>query len=878
MLKKIGRNTIKYRNIVLLVFAIVFAISIVGTVFLVVNENKINSDMVSYLDDDSQTKRGLVFLKEQFDIRGNATVIVRVDENSAEDGQKFRGAIENVKKLKGVTSVTWYGAVESFYSLQNDFDEILKFLDENKQNLVDLFDKLADTSLGENIDDIKALLALTDYYGKDFIKTGDLESYLRHETKTEGVYDYVVLVLTDIDAGNNAYALLDGIKSEFSYTSYAATGTTETAKQLLDDTMKSLPWFIVWGIASVLIILFFTTKSYLEPLLLVFTLVVGIVISMGMNYIFPSISIISFAVSAVLQLAITMDYAIFYMHIYRRNRQTMSLEETCENTFPEVTGNVLASGLTTIGGFLALYAMKFKIGTDIANVLVKGVLMSMITVLFVQPVLTYMLDSKIKKTEHNLLQKIQTKANASREQKGKKAVTVSADTVTLPIAKFSVWARIVLVILAVCVAVPSFMASSKLPYSYLDLYEKDASTEESILANELGNQLILAVPLKVVKKNFSQKGFIEEIKNVDRERITGVLGAFTAVDIDDDLMGKVIDVGVKYRYKIKDIKSYLNGSALDKLLGEDFDEEEKALLTEAVEKLSSFTDNVDLGTLESYFREVDGNWYTLYTISFSGNTEDAQAQEAYKKILAVCDQYFGANEYYPVGMITSSYEMASITPRDFLVVTLVSVAIILVIVSVLLRNPLKSLLVVLIIELGISINLAITYLMGQSINFIVYIIISSVELGCTVDYAILFANTFEKNRENYATGKECAIATCKDTVTPVITSGLLISAVCLGMYVISNNVIIEQLTSTLARGAAISVVLVIFLQTAVWSFFKTERKQRNYEEKLAMLENENSQEKGSENSPATGKTKRKKLTAAEKLALLEKRENNTEKK
>ena len=263
MLKKIGRNTIKYRNIVSLVFAIVFAISIVGTVFLVVNENKINSDMVSYLDDDSQTKRGLVFLKEQFDIRGNATVIVRVDENSAEDGQKFRSAIENVKKLKGVTNVTWYGAVESFYSLQNDFDEILKFFDENKQNLVDLFDKLADTSLGENLDDIKALLALTDYYGKDFIKTGDLESYLRHETKTEGVYDYVVLVLTDIDAGNNAYALLDGIKSEFSYTSYAATGTTETAKQLLDDTMKSLPWFIVWGIASVLIILFFTTKSYL---------------------------------------------------------------------------------------------------------------------------------------------------------------------------------------------------------------------------------------------------------------------------------------------------------------------------------------------------------------------------------------------------------------------------------------------------------------------------------------------------------------------------------------------------------------------------------------------------------------------------------------
>ena len=874
MLEKISKGILKYKGIVILVFSILLAITIVGTVFLVISDDKINSDMVSYLDDDSTTKLGLTFLQNEFDIRGNATLVVRVDENNPDDVNAFRTAIENVSKLKNVTNVTWYGAIDSYEQLDVDLNEILSSLNANREYLDKVLQNVEDSGIYSGTEDLKTLLTLADYFGVDFIHTDSMESYLRHSTSTVGVYDYVVLVLTDIDAGDGAYNLLDQIKEEFSYTTFASTGTTETAKRLLDETVSDLPWFILVAVLSVFIILLLSSSSFIEPFILVLTLAVGVIMSMGINYVFPSISIISFAVSAVLQLAITMDYAIFYMHIYRKNRTTMSLDDATIKSIPEVTGSVAASGLTTIGGFAALYCMKFSIGTDIANVLIKGVVLSMLTVLILQPILTYLLDDKITKTKHSFIEKLNEKINKKRASANKKEINVNKDAFFRPVAKFSVWQRIVLIVIAVGLMVPSFIAQSKVEYSYLELYEKDTDTEEAILANEIGNQLIVAVPLNVTKNGATQQDFIRDVLKTNDKRITGMMGAFTAVDIKESLMQTLIEVMLQSNNaSLKSLKDYLDDPAyLEILLGENYQQEDADKLEELLDVFINFGDNVDFGTLKSYFKKVDETWYTLYTISFNGNTEDREAQDTYQKIMAVCEDYFGKNSYYPVGMITSSYEMGSITPSDFLTVTLVSIAIIYVIVTVLLRNPLKSLFAVLLIELGIWINFAITFLIGDAINFVVYIIISSVQLGCTVDYAILFANTFEQNRDKYPTGKECAVNTAIETLPSILTGALMIGSVCLGMYFISSNLIIKQLTGMLARGALISLIIVAIFQPAVWSFFKTERKTNNYQQKLEALENQTNAGDESENVAPSKKTKKKKLTAQEKLALLEQKD------
>lgn len=890
MLEKVGGFIIKHKGAFLLATVILFAITLVGTVFLVKNESKINSDMVSYLSDDSDTKRGLVFLQDEFDIRGNATLVVRVDENSPEDVASFRTAVKNVSSMKSVSSVTWYGSISSYEQIDNGLNDILSALNSNRAYLETLANTLKEEGVFDNADKLLVLLGLADYYGADFVDTSSMESYLRHETSSPGVYDYVLIILTDIDSGNDAYSLLDDIKAEFGYTEYASSGTTETAKRLLSDTMEDLPWFIVCGVLSVLIILLLTSSSFVEPFILLTTLGVGIVISMGMNYLFPSISIISFAISAVLQLAITMDYAIFFMHVFRRNRAEFSPDVAAVKAFPEVSESILASGFTTVGGFAALYCMEFLIGTDIANVLIKGVIMSMVTVLILQPILTILADKAITRTSHSFISSFTDRYNASRAAKGKQPINIDKGAISRPVARFAVWQRIVLIVLAAALIVPCFLAQSKVEYSYLELYEKKQDTEEEILASELGNQLILAVPLSVKKTDATHKDFIREVRAADSERITGMLGVFTAVDIDEEILAALLDVMSEGNVRdIKDLQEYLSDVSYRSFLEKyGIFEEHIPLLTDLCEAFIGFGENVDFTMLGSFFRKVNGEWYTLYTISFNGNTEDAQAQKAYVKIIGLCSEYFGSDKYYPVGMITSSYEMSSITPRDFTVVTLVSIAIIYVIVTLLLRNPLKSLFIIVIIELGIWLNLAFNYLFGESINFIVYVIISSVQLGCTVDYAILFANTFEKKRSSYTSGKECAIATATDVIKPILTSALMIGSVCLGMYLISGNIVIKQLTGMLARGALISFVLVVFVQTAVWSFFKTEKRNGRYEEKLLALENaekgvtasetavdgEKFDGNGSGKKAPKPKKQKVKLSAEEKLALLEEKDKD----
>lgn len=881
MAEKVGKFILKYKGVFLLAFAILFVVTIVGTVFLVTSDDKINSDMVSYLDDDSVTKRGLVFLQDQFDVRGNATLVVRVDENSPDDVNAFHTAVTNVTEMKSVSSVTWYGSVSSFEQIDDSLTNILSVLNENRTYLESVISNIKDQNLYDDADKLLTLLKLADYFNVDFVDTSAMQTYLRHSTDESGVYDYVLVILTDVDSGDAAYTLLDNIKAEFGYTEFGSTGTTETAQALLSDTMKDLPWFIVCGVLSVLIILIICSSSFVEPFILLTTLGVGIVISMGMNYLFPSISIISFAISAVLQLAITMDYAIFFTHVYRRNRVSLPAPDAAVKAFPEVSESVLASGFTTVGGFAALYCMKFRIGTDIANVLIKGVIMSMVTVLILQPVLTVLCDKLIERTTHSYLSKITAKINSCREKKHKSPVQIEKGVIARPVARFAAWQRIVLIVIAVGLLVPSFIAQSKVKYSYLELYEKKTETREEQLASELGNQLILAVPLKPIG-GLTQKAFIEEVKAVNPDRITGLMGAFTAVDISEDVLEALLTVAngngttkfkelAVYLEKYDQFSSFLRDYGIENA-------EQAAIVKGLFDEVTSLNDNVNLSALNSLFRKVDGKWYTLYTISFNGNTEDDEAQSAYNEVVSLCAEYFGKNNYYPVGIITSSNEMGSITPRDFMVVTLVSAAIIYVVVTLLLRNPLKSLIIIVIIELGIWINLAFNFLFGQSVNFIVYVIISSVELGCTVDYAILFANTFEKKRSSYESGKACAIDTATEVIPPILTSALMIGSVCMGMYFISDNLIIKQLTGMLARGALISFILVVFVQTAVWSLFPARRRDRKFEEKLLALENETSGSSLSgSDSPApavsAGKAKKKKLTAAEKLALLEAEEN-----
>ena len=334
-------------------------------------------------------------------------------------------------------------------------------------------------SLGNN-ESFKTLgldkyFALTGFFDAD-VEVGELKSYLKHEAG-DGYYDYVIIMMTDYAPSTNAsYELFDNIKAKFATRSYAASGMTETAQVLMSETLGDLPDFILYAVIAAVVILVLATSSYVDPLIVMATLGTSIMISMGINYLYPSVSVISFATSAVLQLAITMDYSIFFMHIYKKNRKELSAFDSAVKSVPEAASSILASGLTTIGGFVALYFMRFRVGADIAGVIIKGVVMSLLTILILQPIITLLMDKVISKTTHDILGKI----NAGIRKKKPDFIGITKENVVRPVVTFLTgnWQRIALTVIAVALLVPAFLGQNKLQYSYFKMYEEKNDTPE----------------------------------------------------------------------------------------------------------------------------------------------------------------------------------------------------------------------------------------------------------------------------------------------------------------------------------------------------------------------------------------------------------------
>ena len=832
-MKKIVDFLLKNKGVVLVVFGVLLALGILGTVFLTVDENKVNSDMISYLDEDFDTQKGLTFLQTNFGVRGDGIIIVR----GKEDDPELRSVVAEIKETPGLNRLLWVEDAVAMETIQQKIEDAeIPFSEEEIDKLRAALNEDALKSLG--LSDYADLFGLLDMK----IRTEGLRDYLKRPVEGTEDYDYALVLMIDYSPSTQkAYDLMDGIKAKLSGREYASSGMTETAQSLMEDSLKEIPYFLIYAVLAVVIILLLTTSSFIDPLIILTSLAVGILISMGVNYLYPSISVISFSTGAVLQLAITLDYSIFYMHAYKKRRRDADPLSATRSAVPEATGSILASGLTTMGGFAALFFMRFRIGADIAGVIIKGVATSILTILVLQPILTLVCDRLMQRTSHDFTKKL----NERIEKKKPGFSGLSKDKVVQPVARFSVWARIVLVVVAVAMFVPAYFGQSKLRYSYLEMYDKSIDTPEEIYAEDLGNQMIMAVPLDTVSG--THYDFIEDLKADPKGKISGIVSVFSQVDGLDPVAlkaalelsrtrdGSSVTADVKSAVamlKTESVKEMLieNGlpeSTYNYLVGLDLDEVDYDAL------LGDF----DLSSLATYFAKVGDKWYTLYTIGVSGSCEDDAALATYDYVSSVRTKYFG-KDGYSIGLITGSSDLAKATPIDFLRVTIAAVVIIFLIVTVLLRNPLKSLILVAIIELGIWLNLSIMYLAGQTINFITYVIISSIQLGVTVDYAILLANTFEKKRSEFATGRECAVAAAKEAVPTIFISALLISSVCTVVHFVSKNLAIKQLTAMLAIGAGISFLLVTIVQTAVMSFFKTEKKKINYGEKLKKIEEE----------------------------------------
>ena len=659
-------------RVLILIIALVL---LVPSVLGMVN-TRINYDMLDYLPEDMDTVVGQNELLADFG-KGAFSLIV-VEDMPAKDVAALRKRIEAVEH---VDSVVWYDTVADLSVPMEILPEKIynEFNNGDATMLAVFFD--SSTSADVTMDAIREIRAI---------------------------------------AGRQCFV----------------TGMSALVTDLKDLCEQEEPIYVALAVACACLAMMLLLDSWLAPLIFLASIGICIVINLGSNYFLGEISYITKALSAVLQLAVTMDYSIFLWNSYNEQRTHIEdKNEAMARAIHETFVSVLGSSITTIAGFIALCFMSFTMGRDLGIVMAKGVLLGVIGCVTVLPSLILLFDRPLQKTRH-------------------KALIRNANGFARKITK----AFPVFLAVFVALAIPAYMGYAKTNDEvYYDMgqclpQDIDYVIAHSKLADDFD---IASTHMLLVDANLPSR----DVRNMKREM----------EDVD----------GVKYVL------------SLESVVGSRVPEE---VLPDSVRSILK-SDRWELMLINSEYKVASD---------------------------AVNDQIDSLNailkKYDPSGMLIGeapcTKDMIETTGHDFQVVNLFSIIAIFVIILLVEKSLSLPVILIAVIELAIFINLGLPHYLGQSLPFIAPICISTIQLGATVDYAILMTTRYKAERVSGKSKYEAVSTALGASVPSIIVSGMGLFAATFGVAVYSNIDIVSSMCMLMARGALISVASVILMLPA----------------------------------------------------------------
>ena len=509
----------------------------------------------------------------------------------------------------------------------------------------------------------------------------------------------------------------------------AMSGSAVSTAVATTSTVSQIRIISVAAVAFVLLVLILTTTSWLEPLVVLGSLGVAILINSGSNLIFGEISFVSNAAGSILQLAVSLDYSIFLLHRFEEcRRETPDPREAMVEALCKSTMSILSSGLTTVIGFLALCLMQFQIGPDMGLVLGKGVAISLVTVFLFSPSLILLCHKLLEKTRHRSFM-------PSFHRLGRCVTRLMIPVMT------------VLLLLSV----PAYLGSGQNRYYYGSSHIFGANTQ-------LGAD-------------------IEAIEDVFGKSDTYVL----MVPRGNAAREKELSAALKELPQVSSILSYVDNAG-------------SVIPTEYVEK----------DTLS----KLVSDHYSRLVLSVKVDLEGDEAFGLVGRVREIAESYY-PGEWLLAGEGVSTCDMKETVTADMTKVNLIAIAAVFVVLLLSFKSVSLPVILVLAIEAGIWINTAIPYFTGQSIFYISYLIISSIQLGATVDYAILFTDRYMEFRRSMPK-KEAVVQTVSSVTLSILTSGLTLTVVGFLMGYISTHGLLSQLGFFLGRGALLSMGIVLF--------------------------------------------------------------------
>lgn len=640
---------------------------------------RINYDILVYLPDDIETIKGENILSDEFDM--GAYSIILLDNMSTKDILDLE---EEIKKIDNVAmAISTADAIGTGFPVEMLPDEIQNKLYKDGATLMFATFKEG-ISDDETLKTIETLRDITD-----------------QRCKISGMS---AVVLDTRDLSNSEIAI-----------------------------------YIIIAVILCLLVLQIALDSYVVPFLLLLNIGIAILYNMGSNILLGETSYITKAISAVLQLGVTMDFAIFLYHSYMDEKKlTSNINEAMANAISKTLVSVVGSSLTTIAGFLALCSMDLSLGKDIGLVMAKGVFLGVICVVTILPAMILEFNSIIEKTKHKEIMPQFTKLKEFTIKHYK--LTIITFIVILPIAFYG--------------------------YTNTDIYYNLDKSLPKILESISAN-----TELKE-KFNMVSTEILMVDKNLPDEKTNQMLKEIEAVEGIEWSMGisKVADYGIP--------KEMIPDEILNKVENDNY-------------QLIIINSNYEMATDEL-------------------NSQIDELNEIIKKY---DDKAIVAGE----GPLMK--DLVEICDHDFNSVNTVSIGIIFILMILVLKSVSLPVILICVIELAIFINMGIPYYTGTILPFIASIVIGTIQLGATIDYAILITTKYITHRKEGKTRHDSIDEALSTSITSIAISGLCFFGATFGVGAYSKIEMIGSLCTLMSRGAIISMIVVVFALPAFLQVF-----------------------------------------------------------
>lgn len=675
-MRKLSDLVVKKPKLIVIVSLLLLIPSLLGYLF-----TNVNYDILSYLPSKLDSVKGEQILEEDFNAGTMTIVLLRMtDDNGGKISPNTVIKFKNqISEIKNVSAVIWS-------------------------------DNIIDSSIPGDIlpDDMQNV-----FYSSD------------------GEYTMMFVSYEDGASSKDVIKAVKQIKKALPDNCYISglSAINAETKQMTD---REMPIYIIIAVVLALVTMILTMESVVTPFIIVGVIGIAVIYNMGTNFL-TGVSYITQSIAAILQLGVTIDYAIFFVNRYNEERKySRTKEEAMTRALKGSFASLSGSSLTTLFGFLALCFMQLTLGINIGIVMIKGVVIGVLSILIILPAFLLVFDDAINRHSHRYF-------------------TPKFDRLIEYIIKRKKRFAVLFIVLII----PSFLLSMNVKQSYN-------------LNSELPEDASTTVGTALLKDKFN-------------------MTTTHFIIIDDSIPASKL---VQMENEIENVKGVSSMLAYDKYIG------------------TSIPDSIVPDTVVEIVKQ-NGRQVMLVNSVYEASTDECNSQV--QEIENIIQSYTDSEHYgYITGEGALYKDLIETTKFDFAVTNLISIIAVFIVIALVFKSVSIPFILILAIEVAIWINQGISTIFGSEIPFIAPTVISCIQLGATVDYAILLTSRF---REETAKGVGRTAAMRKaasESIRSVFQSASLFFLATIGVYLVCSISMVKTICAMLARGALISAFVILF--------------------------------------------------------------------